>query len=323
MRGIYKYCRIGHDIHGSVHVGIHRGVSQARCQGYTPSQPRFRDTPIQPFFSLVGFNASATARVISRRWNDDEISFLVEETGVPGGNHRQVTDETFHTYGLCPVRGLTLGRSGVKQSELNQVNQGPGIHTQTTKVQGYTPSQPRSRDTHPVNQGSGIHTQSTKVQGYTPSQPRSRDTPRQPRFSDTHPVNQGSGIHPVNQGPGIHTQSTKVQGYTQSTKVQGYTPSQPRFRDTPRQPRFRDTHPVNQGPGIHTQPTKVQGYTPSQPRFRDTHPVNQGSGIHTQSTKLTPIFKTIIWITVRTGLIFWWFLKMLNFVKVSVCRHAR
>ena len=27
---------------------------------------------------------------------------------------RQVTDETFHTYGLCPVGGLNLGRSGVK-----------------------------------------------------------------------------------------------------------------------------------------------------------------------------------------------------------------
>ena len=26
---------------------------------------------------------------------------------------QQVTDETFHTYGLCPVRGLNLGRSGV------------------------------------------------------------------------------------------------------------------------------------------------------------------------------------------------------------------
>ena len=38
---------------------------------------------------LLGFNASATARVIPRQWNDDdEISFLVEETGVPGGNHR-------------------------------------------------------------------------------------------------------------------------------------------------------------------------------------------------------------------------------------------
>ena len=39
---------------------------------------------------VLGFNASATARVISRRWNNDgdEIGFLVEETGVPGGNHR-------------------------------------------------------------------------------------------------------------------------------------------------------------------------------------------------------------------------------------------
>ena len=47
-------------------------------------------TPSLSWFGLVllGFNASATARVISRRWNDDEISFLVEETGVPGGNHR-------------------------------------------------------------------------------------------------------------------------------------------------------------------------------------------------------------------------------------------
>ena len=31
-----------------------------------------------------------------------------EETTDP----RQVTDETFHTYGLCPVRGLNLGRRG-------------------------------------------------------------------------------------------------------------------------------------------------------------------------------------------------------------------
>ena len=54
------------------------------------------------WFGLLGFNASATARVISRQWNDDdEISFLVEETGAPGGNHQPtasiVTDETFHT----------------------------------------------------------------------------------------------------------------------------------------------------------------------------------------------------------------------------------
>ena len=36
----------------------------------------------------------------------------------------QVTDETFHTYGLCPVRGLNLGRSGVKQSELRRDESG-------------------------------------------------------------------------------------------------------------------------------------------------------------------------------------------------------
>ena len=35
---------------------------------------------------------------------------------------RQVTDETFHTYGLCPVRGLNLGRSSVKQSSI------PGLY---------------------------------------------------------------------------------------------------------------------------------------------------------------------------------------------------
>ena len=37
---------------------------------------------------------------------------------------RQVTDETFHTYGLCPVRGLNLVRSGVKQSELRRNESG-------------------------------------------------------------------------------------------------------------------------------------------------------------------------------------------------------
>ena len=39
---------------------------------------------------VLGFNASATARVISRQLNDDddEISYLEEETGVPGENHR-------------------------------------------------------------------------------------------------------------------------------------------------------------------------------------------------------------------------------------------
>ena len=45
---------------------------------------------------------------------------------------RQVTDETFHTYGLCPVRGLNLGRSGVKQSELRRDESGALAHRATT-----------------------------------------------------------------------------------------------------------------------------------------------------------------------------------------------
>ena len=44
---------------------------------------------------------------------------------------RQVTDETFHTYGLCPVRGLNLGRSGVKQSELRHDESGALAHRAT------------------------------------------------------------------------------------------------------------------------------------------------------------------------------------------------
>ena len=44
----------------------------------------------------------------------------------------QVTDETFHTYGLCPVRGLNLGRSGVKQSELRRDESGTLAHQATT-----------------------------------------------------------------------------------------------------------------------------------------------------------------------------------------------
>ena len=61
------------------------------------------------WFGLLGGTASATARVISRRWNDDdEISYLMEETGVPGGNHRPTASnyETFHTYGLCPWKDI-------------------------------------------------------------------------------------------------------------------------------------------------------------------------------------------------------------------------
>ena len=44
---------------------------------------------------------------------------------------QQVTDETFHTYGLCPVRGLNLGRSGVKQSELRRDESGALAHRAT------------------------------------------------------------------------------------------------------------------------------------------------------------------------------------------------
>ena len=44
---------------------------------------------------------------------------------------RQVTDETFHTYGLCPVGGLNLGRSGVKQSELRRDESGALAHRAT------------------------------------------------------------------------------------------------------------------------------------------------------------------------------------------------
>ena len=44
---------------------------------------------------------------------------------------RQVTDETFHTYGLCPVRGLDLGRSGVKQSDLRRDESGALAHRAT------------------------------------------------------------------------------------------------------------------------------------------------------------------------------------------------
>ena len=44
---------------------------------------------------------------------------------------RQVTDETFHTYGLCPVRGFNLGRSGGKQSELRRVESAALAHRAT------------------------------------------------------------------------------------------------------------------------------------------------------------------------------------------------
>ena len=48
------------------------------------------------WFGLLGFNASITARVISRRRNDDdEISFLVEETGVHGLRDTSNLSNTF------------------------------------------------------------------------------------------------------------------------------------------------------------------------------------------------------------------------------------
>ena len=95
-------------------------------------------------FGLLGFNASATARVISRfglvywgltpqqqpgSYQGSEMMMMksvfwwrkpeyLEETT----DLRQVTDETFHTYGLCPVLGLNLGRSGVKRSEVSSLS---------------------------------------------------------------------------------------------------------------------------------------------------------------------------------------------------------
>ena len=52
------------------------------------------------YVGLLGLNASATAKVISRQWNDDdEMSVsLVEETGVPGGNlpTASITDKLSH-----------------------------------------------------------------------------------------------------------------------------------------------------------------------------------------------------------------------------------
>ena len=47
---------------------------------------------------------------------------------------RQVTDDTFYTNGLCPVRGLNLGRSGVKQSELRRDESGALAHRATAVV---------------------------------------------------------------------------------------------------------------------------------------------------------------------------------------------
>ena len=47
---------------------------------------------------------------------------------------RQVTEETFHTYGLCPVRGLNLGHSDVMQSELRRDESDALAHRATAGV---------------------------------------------------------------------------------------------------------------------------------------------------------------------------------------------
>ena len=60
---------------------------------------------------------------------------------------RQVTDETFHTYGLCPVRGLNLGRSGVKQSELRRNESGALAHRATAVPQANEDSTELAGDT--------------------------------------------------------------------------------------------------------------------------------------------------------------------------------
>ena len=68
---------------------------------------------------------------------------------------RQATDETFHTYGLCPVRGLNSGRSGVKQSELRRDESSA---TKLNKVSGNT-------GTTMSNKGTGGNIQASTVTG--------------------------------------------------------------------------------------------------------------------------------------------------------------
>ena len=47
---------------------------------------------------------------------------------------RQVTDESVDTYGLCPVRGLNLGRSGVKQSGIFRRDESGALAHRATAV---------------------------------------------------------------------------------------------------------------------------------------------------------------------------------------------
>ena len=100
-----------------------------KCRGAGPlgaplDPPLASDTPIcSRLIGLLGFNASATARVISRRWNDDdEISFLVEETGVPGGNHRPTASNWWNLSYIQPLPspGIELGPQRCEASELGE-----------------------------------------------------------------------------------------------------------------------------------------------------------------------------------------------------------
>ena len=76
----------GPQIYG--HMLVIKGQALIQYYQWNYSHTNSNQMKIIWWFGLLGFNASATARVIATRWNDDEISFLVEETGVPGGNHR-------------------------------------------------------------------------------------------------------------------------------------------------------------------------------------------------------------------------------------------
>ena len=71
-----------------------------------------------PGWQLLGLNTSATANVIARPWNDDEMPVsLVKETGIPRGNHGPMASN-FHTYGPYLVLVPNLGQSGVNPGDL-------------------------------------------------------------------------------------------------------------------------------------------------------------------------------------------------------------
>ena len=79
---VYK---MGVSMYMNIYVSVYKmGVSMCVYMSY--------DAPVHIFvwFGLFGFNASATAvgHIKAVKINDDdEIRFLVEETGVPGGNY--------------------------------------------------------------------------------------------------------------------------------------------------------------------------------------------------------------------------------------------